>query len=233
MIDKFIKLISFFFISIFFFSYVRAQGVGVGISTYSIVLNGSILDYYTVTPKIINPSNYEIKVKVYFDCKNCVSDVKIFGYKMGEKIDDYRSYFTLDKDDITIPPQSYGDNAPEIRIIFSPKFITKKNLKIYTPEFFNFFVKVINKNYQNSLTIPYLALFIGEKNLNGLLIADVYESSFGTLGVTPSVGASLDMTAKGMPLSSFIILVLLIVLIIIFILNKFGFNFKKIFKRKK
>lgn len=196
------------------------QGVGVGISSYYVNISGSILDYYVSTIRIVNPSPYEIKVKVSFDCRNCNSDIKIFGLKVGESTLDYRSFFFFDKDDITIKPLSFENDAAAIKIIFSPKFLIKNNVRIFTPEAINFFIKLVNKKYENSFVIPFYTLFLGEKKILGLIVADVYASSFGEMGVTPSVGSNLEISARGMPYSSFVILCLLVLLIGIFIFRK-------------
>ncbi|MFH8093153.1 MAG: hypothetical protein QXM38_04375, partial [Candidatus Aenigmatarchaeota archaeon] len=133
---------------------------------------------------------------------------------------DHKSFFVFDKDDVTIQPNSFGEKAPSVKIIFAPKFLIKNSLKIYTPEAINFFIKIFNKKYGGSFTLPYYSLFIGEKKLTGLIVADVYASSFGSMGVTPSVGSSLEVNARGMPLSSFIILCLLVILTTIFVYKK-------------
>ncbi len=117
----------------------KTQGVGIGISTYSINISGSILDYYVTTIRLINPSPYEVSAKIYFDCKDCTKDINLFGRKIAEKTVDYKSFFTLDKYDITIPPMTFGNNAPPVKITFSPKFIVKNYLKIYTPRGHKFF----------------------------------------------------------------------------------------------
>jgi len=228
-----IKLYFLFFLLVLILPFVNSQGVGVGINTYSIVLDGSILDSYVVSPKLINPSTYEIKVKVYFDCRDCTTDVKLFGHKIAEKTIDYRSFFTIPQNDFTVPPMTYGESGPTIVIRFSPRFILKNHLKIYTPGFINFFLKVINKKYENSFSVPYFTLFLGERRIKGLLVADVYESNFGVMGVRPSVGSSLEMTARGMPVSSFIFLLILIILLVVLILRKVGFEPKHIFKKRK
>jgi len=199
-----------------------SQGVGIGIDTYLIVFNGTVFDSYTVSPRIINPSNYELKAKVYFECRNCVHEVRVLGYKLAEKVDDPNSYFVITRNDVTVPARSIGNNGIPVVILFSPHIITKKYLKVYTPEFLNFFIRLVDRKYDGSFTLPYFALFIGEKKLNGLLVADVYWSSFGSLGVTPSVGASLEMTAMGIPLSSFIFFVVIILLLVVFLLKKRG-----------
>jgi len=213
-------LIVFFLLSNFAAAQAASSGVGVGLSSNSITISGTLLDYYVSTLRVTNPSQYEIKVKIYFDCFDCTSDVKIFGKKIGEKTVDYRSFFNFDRDDITIAPFSLEKNAPAVKVIFSPKFFIKNELKLYTPEALNFFIKLLNKNYQNSFTLPYYSMFIGERKITGLVVADVYASSFGQMGVTPSVGSKLEMRARGMPLSSFILLLILAILIGILIYTK-------------
>jgi hypothetical protein len=210
-----------------------SQGVGVGINSYSITFNGTIFDSYTVSPRIINPSDYDIKVNTYFDCFNCVQDVKIFGFKIGEKIDDYNSYFKFDETDLFVPAKASGNEGTPVIIHFAPKFFLKKYFSMPTPRFLRFFIRLFDKDHSNIIKIPYFVPFIGEKHLKGLLAVDVYWSTFGEMGVTPSVGASLQMTAHGMPVSSFIFLVLLIILLILFILRKKGIELKDIPKKLK
>ncbi|MCX8179024.1 MAG: hypothetical protein N3D75_04330, partial [Candidatus Aenigmarchaeota archaeon] len=176
--------------------------------------------YYTANIRLTNPSPYEIQAKVYFDCKDCTTDVKIFGAKIGEKTIDYRSFFTLEKDDVKIAPFVTGNDGPAIKLTFSPKFILKNYLRIYTPDFINFFIKIVNKNYKNSFVIPYYSLFIGEKSFRGLIVADVYASSFGYMGVTPSVGSTIEIHATGMPVLSFVFLLVLLVLLVYFSYTK-------------
>lgn len=224
-----------FILIVLFFQFsklVNAQGVGVGLSTYSINISGSILDYYVFTIRVINPSPYEIKTRVYFECRDCTNEIKLFGKKIAEKTIDHRSFFTIDKDDLTVQPNSFGEKAQPVKIIFSPKFIVKNKLKVYTPEALNFFIRLINKKYENSFSLPYYSLFIGERKISGLIVADVYASSFGYMGVTPSVGSSLEVHAKGMPLSSFIILCILILLIALFIYKKITSSKEKKDKQK-
>ncbi|MEM5878648.1 MAG: hypothetical protein QXF12_07275 [Candidatus Aenigmatarchaeota archaeon] len=212
--------ISLIFILLLSITSVSAQGVGIGISTYYINITGSILDYYTTNIRLTNPSPYEIQAKVYFDCRDCTTDVKIFGAKIGEKTIDYRSFFTLDKDDVKIAPFVNGNDGPAIKLTFSPKFILKNYLRIYTPDFINFFIKIVNKNYKNSFVIPYYSLFIGEKSFKGLIVADVYASSFGYMGVTPSVGSTIEIHATGMPVLSFVFLLALLALLAYFSYTK-------------
>jgi len=205
----------------------QTQGVGIGISTYSLNISGSILDYYVTTVRILNPSDYEISAKIYFECKDCTREVRLFGKKIAETTIDYKSIFTLDKDDLKIPPRAYGEEAPPVKVTFSPKFITKNYLRVYTPEAINFFIRIINKKYENSFVIPYYSLFIGERRIQGLIVASVYASSFGSLGVTPSVGTNVEVNAKGMPLSSFLILLCLLALIIVYIVKRIKSRGKK------
>ncbi|OGI15268.1 hypothetical protein A3K63_05005 [Candidatus Micrarchaeota archaeon RBG_16_49_10] len=197
-----------------------SQGLGVGINSYSITFQGTIFDTFTVTPRIINPSEYQIKVKVSFDCANCVSNVTLFGNKIGEKIDEPRSYFTILDNDVTVGPRAMGADGAPVTLRFSPKVIVKKYFRFHTPEFLNFFVRVFDKDYGNTLTIPYYTMFVGQKHMTGLIVAEVYWSDFGPIGVAPSVGSSFDLKASGVPLSSLIFLILLLVLIVLLILRR-------------
>jgi hypothetical protein len=234
--DGLLSLAVLSFILLSFFPSAKSEGVGIGINTYSIVFNGSVFDTYTVSPRVINPSDYEVKARVFFDCFNCVQNVTVFGRNIAQKVDDHNSYFRFEQDDVTIPPATTGKDGIPVYIRFSPNLILKKYLTFRAPRFTDFFVRIFNKDYNGWVKIPYFTLFIGEKHLKGLMVADVYWSSFGKMGVTPSVGATLEMTARGMPLSSFVFLLLLLVLVILIILRKKGLNFKSIksrFRKKK
>lgn len=209
------------------------EGVGIGISTYSIVFKGSVFDSYTASPRITNPSQYEVTAEILFDCFNCEENITIFGYRIADKVDDHKSYFTFNTDDVTVSPMSIGQSGAPIFIHFSPKIIIKKDLKIYPPKTIGFFFKFIDKNYPGYVKVPYFTIFVGEKHLKGLLVAHVYESSFGKMGVTPSVGSSLSMYATGVPKSSFIFFVVIIILLILLIFRKKIFRIRRTHKKKK
>jgi hypothetical protein len=208
-----------------------SQGVGIGLNNYLFVFNGTIFDSYTVTTRVINPGDYEISARVSFECFNCVEPVEIFGHKIGDRIDDYNSYFTFETTNVTVPPKTRGQEGSPVIIYFSPKIITKKYFRFNTPEFLDFFINIFKRDYDGNVHIPYFSVFIGEKYIKGLLSAVVYSSSFGSMGVAPSVGAGVEMTAKGIPLGSFIFLVIVIVLVFLLIFRK-KFSGKKTIKHK-
>jgi hypothetical protein len=205
--------------SILFSSKAIAQ-VGVGITSYNIVLSGSIGDVRSYTVGIMNPSGYTTKVRVVFECIDCVSEVKIFGLKLFEKVEDPKQYFTFDKDVVTVPPYSTENNAAPVTIKFSPKLLIIKHLKFYTPEWLNFLVKVVNPKYDGSFQIPYPTLLIGKKELNGKLAAEVVSYNGATPGVMPSVAATMKVSAVGMPLGSLIFIILIILITIFLILRR-------------
>jgi hypothetical protein len=221
---KIAMMITFLFATLFLVQEVLAQGVGIGINTYRITLTGRIGDVYTPSIGIMNPSNYDIKARVYFDCRDCVSDIKIFGIKIAEDVEDPTEYFKLEKEEVYVPARTTETNAIPVSIHFAPKLVIKKYIKFYTPESLNFFIEYLNPKYGGSFSIPYFTLLIEEKKLNGLISADVVWSNFGPLGVTPSVGANLEMRAKGMPFGSFVLLVIVLILVIFLILRRIGFE---------
>ena len=213
------KAIIFLLIFFNFFSPVYAQ-VGVGITTYRITLLGSINEVYTQTIGIINPSPHKIKVKVAFECLNCEEPVHLFGLKLFEKLEDPAQYFTLDKEMVEVPPFTTETNAIPVSITFAPKILIRKYLKFYTPEWLNFYIRLANKGYLGSFSVPYFTLLIGKKELEGKFAADVLEYDGMKPGVIPSVAAHLNMTAYGMPFESFLFLVLAISVAIFLILRK-------------
>jgi hypothetical protein len=200
-------------------SNIFAQGVGVGINTYSITLRGGLGDSYTSNIGIMNPSVHDIKVKVYFDCRDCIKEKKIFGYKYAEKIDDPTQYFKLSTGEVLVPGNTPATNAVPVSISFAPKLFVIKHIRFFTPGSINFFIHYIDKHYSGGFTLPYPTLLIGKKQMNGIIVADVVWSSFGPLGVTPSVGSTLAMTATGMPVSSFIIILIALIIIIFLIIK--------------
>jgi len=209
-------MIKCFFAIIFFLLFTSSclsQGVGIGLSSLYVRLRSGIGSTVSSTVDVINPSPYSIKARVYFDCTSCVKDVKLFGIKIGESIEDPYQLISLDKKEVDIPPFSMKKGAP-ITITLTPKLIIFKNLKIYTPEGVNFYVKLLNRNYPGYFLIPYPYLIIGTHNINGTLTAEVISSSFGYIGVRPAVGSTTEIYVEGMPLSSFILLVVAILLVL-------------------
>ena len=226
------KLVIFTLLLFLFVPKTLAQ-VGVGITTYRITLRGSVGDVYTPTIGIMNPSDYTTKVKVVFECSNCISEVKLFGVKLFEDIEIPSEYFTLDKEVVDVPPHTMSNSPIKITIKFAPKLLVKKNLKFYTPDWINFFIKGLNPHYDGSFTIPYYTLLVGKKELEGKLSANVIKYEGGPLGVMPSVAATLTMTAYGMPLGSLILIIIAIIIIVFLILKRiFKFKITKIFKIK-
>jgi len=204
----------------FFIQFSFAQGgVGVGISSMYITLTASIGRPVSSTVGIINPSKYDAKVKLTFDCVTCTKDAKIFGIKIGEIIEDPYQVLSLDRDEVYVRAFTTGDGLP-ITLTVNPKLIWIKKLRIYTPESINFYLRLINKRYKNYFDIPYPALLVGTHKIQGTLTAEVIWSSFGTLGVRPAVGASTWITLIGMPVGSLILLIVGIILIIVAIFRK-------------
>jgi hypothetical protein len=56
--------------------------------------------------------------------------------------------------------------------------------------------------------------------MDGLVMFDVVASTFGYMGVAPSVAATLEMHAIGMPLGSFIFLLIIIAVVAYFVFKK-------------
>jgi hypothetical protein len=218
--------------------YSLAQPVGVGITSYSIPLRGSVGDVYNINFGIINPSGYTTRVIVYPECDNCISEVKLFGVKLFYDEEILDQYFTLDKSTVTVPPHTTEQNAVPITIRFAPKLLIKKNLIFYTPEWLNFFIRYFNKDYNGSFKIPYFALFVGTRDFKGRIAAEVISYDGMTPGVVPSVASALEVHVRGMPFGSFVLLMLVVILIIFLILRRIGFQriklaLAKIVKRKK
>jgi hypothetical protein len=210
--------------------------VGVGITSYRINLEGKVGQEYVQSIGIMNPSAYTTTVRVKFECGNCVEEVKIFGWKLFEKVEKPTEYFTLDKEVVEVPPNTDEHTAVPVKIVFRPKLFVFKEMKFYTPEWLNFFIQSVNPSYGGSFSIPYVTFLVGGKQLSGAITADVVGYAGGPLGVIPSVAATLEMKAYGMPLGSFIFLVLIILVILSVILYKnrkrIAGLYHKIFKKK-
>jgi len=212
-------LIFLLFSLLYIFPPVYAQ-LGVGITTYRITLLGNVGEVYIIPLGVMNPSSYTTKVHVVFECLNCEEPVYLFGLKLFEKVEDPSQYFTLDKEMIEVPPNTNADNAIPVQITFTPRLLIRKYLKFYTPEWLNFYIRLVNKGYPGSFSVPYFTLLIGKKELEGKVAADVLEYDGMRPGVIPSVAAHLNMTAYGMPFESFLFLVLAISVAIFLILRK-------------
>jgi hypothetical protein len=231
---KRIEILAYLFLFIFLLIPISKAQVGVGITSYRIDMKGNIGEAYTYTLGIMNPSSYTTNVKISFECLDCVSEVKLFGIKLFEKVEIPEQYFKIDKNLVSVPPYTNENNAVPVTIKFSPKFLITKNLRFYTPEWLNFFVKLVNKNYDGKFEIPYLTLLIGKKELSGKFVADVVSYNGITPGVMPSVAATLTMSAKGMPVGSFIFLVIIILILIFLVLRRTGIiKLENYFKKSK
>lgn len=227
---KSIVLLIFFLL--FFIGKCESQ-VGVGITTYRIELRGSIGESYTYTIGIMNPSSQTTTVNINFECLNCISEVKIFNTTIFEKIDDVREYFTIDKEIVEVPGYTNENNAVPVSIKFAPKILIKKYLKFYTPEWIDFFIKIFKKDYKGSFSVPYYTIFIGKKEIEGKLAADVIGYAGGVLGVRPSVAATLTMTAYGMPLMSFLIVLVVIIYGVYLIAKRYKERFLALLKKTR
>ncbi len=216
---------------------VYSQGVAIGINNYLLKIPIQVNSYNVAYIGIVNPSPYDLKVRVYFDCDTCVSDFKIFGVKIGESIEIPSQYFTLEKTDVFIPNNTRGVGIP-VAIHLHPRLILMKKLRIYTPESINFLVKLINPKYQGKIEIPYLTLLIGNREIKGRIVVDAYWSSFGAMGVSPAIASVFELYVKGMPLGSFLIIITIFFAILILILYKCRrklskFKIKRLRRRKK
>jgi len=201
-----------FLIAIFLLSFliyappsVGQAGIGIGLSSMYVIMNGKLGESMTTTVGVINPSPYDLKARVYFDCTNCRRDIYFFGHKIGEVIEDPYQLISLDKQEVYVPANTMGGGVP-VTITLTPKLILIKQFRFGLPEAISFFVRLLNKNFDGTISIPYPSLVIGEHKLEGKVSADMIWSSFGNLGVRPAVGATAEFSYKGMPLSSFILL---------------------------
>ncbi len=222
------------FLLLFLFSITLIQSpyaqVGIGVNNYHLEFEASVGSYRLAYIGVINPSPYDVKAKVYFECDNCVSDVKIFGRKIGEKIFD-TSYITLDKDDVYVKAHTTGAGIPvEIRV--APRLILINKIKLFTPESLNFLVRMLNPKYKGYVTIPYPALFLGERKIDGRVVVNAYWSSYGPMGVSPAVASIVKIRLKGMPVGSLILLLIGISLVGLYLWKKI-YPKAKYFKIKK
>ena len=202
-----------------------------------ITLTASIGRPISSTVGIINPSKYDAKVKLTFDCVTCTKDAKIFGIKIGEIVENPYQVLSLDKEEVYVPAYTTGDGLP-VTLTVNPKLIWIKKLRIYTPESINFLVKLINPKYQGKIEIPYLTLLIGNREIKGRIVVDAYWSSFGAMGVSPAIASVFELYVKGMPLGSFLIIITIFFAILILILYKCRrklskFKIKRLRRRKK
>jgi hypothetical protein len=211
-------------------------GSAIGVNNYHIQLAANLGDILTAGIGVFNPSDYEENVTVYAECDNCVSDAKIFGFTVGSIRQDIYQFVSLSKREMTLPPRTTADSAPIVWVVVNPKLLNIQYFGVTTPDSINFFIRLINPKYGNGFEIPYPAFFIGEKEFRGRVSFDVVSSSFGPLGVAPSIATTLLVKVKGMPLGSFIlILAALIIAILLIVKRKYGLRriCSSIFRRKK
>jgi hypothetical protein len=221
-------LLAFF---ILFFPTVLSQGLGLGISNYHIELAAGLGESVTNGMGIFNPSPYEETVKIYIECDNCVSDAKLFGYKIGEKREDIYQYVSLSNKSFTIRPNTGADASSIAWVSVTPKILLIRHFVISTPDSITFFIKSINKKYDGKLDIPYPALFIGEKKFDGRVSVDVVSSTFPNAAVMPSVAATLKVESRGMPFGSFVLILLAVAIVVFLIVRRLYLSKKSLIKK--
>jgi len=213
---------------------VGQAGIGIGLSSMYVIMNGKLGESMSTTVGVINPSPYDLKARVYFDCTNCKKDVYIFGHKIGEIVEDPYQLISLDKQEVYVPANTMGTGIP-VTITLTPKLILIKEFRFWLPKSLTFLVKLFNKNFDGAISVPYPSLLLETKTLEGRIIASVFWSSFGAAGVTPAVSSTYIAKIEGMPVGTLIILIIGFALVVFFLLRKrkkiFYFVFK--FKGKK
>lgn len=213
-----------------------AQGVAIGINNYLLKIYIPVNSYRISYIGVTNPSPYDLRAKIYFDCDTCVSDLKLFGFRIGETLEIPSQYFTIGKKDVFVPNHTLA--GIPIPIYIHPKLLLIKKLRVRTPDSINFLVQLLNPRYQGKIDISYPTLLIGNKLIKGRIVVNVYWSSFGGMGVSPAVASVFELHVKGMPLGSFLTLLLaFFTLLLLFFYKlrgktlKFKFGLKR--KRKK
>ena len=233
-------LLTFFLFLILLSKLALSEGIGLGITNYHLEVSASVGESRVSYVGIINPSNYDLKAKIYFDCTNCKHDVKLFGYKIGEIVEDPYQIISIDKQEVYVPANTISGGVP-VTITLTPKLILIKQFRFELPEALAFFIRLWDRNFTGKVSIPYPTLIIGGHRLEGTITADLFWSSFGALGVRPSVGSTAIFTYKGMPLSSFILLLVGVGILIYVITRKLkiirkikpGKKREKLLKEKK
>lgn len=207
------------------------QGLGLGINNYHISLIAGLGETNTNGIGIFNPSPYEEDVKISVECYNCVSDVKIFGVKVAENREDIYQYVSLTKTEAKIPAFTTAAAGYPVTVSLSPRLFVTKYLRVFTPDAINFFLKMAIPSYSNYFDLPYPSLLLGEEQFHGGVAINVVSSTFGTIGVFPSVASTLELKVIGMPWGSFILLLLALIVAVLLVLRKKGV-LKKIHLRK-
>jgi hypothetical protein len=223
------KLVSLFILCflVIFLSFPEVlAGVGIGMGPPKLDLKANAQTSYSIGLILYNPGDYDIKVRLTFDCENCEEKVYLFGWYLGRIKEDYTQFFTFEPQEVYVTNGTTPESAVYSYLKVHPSLFVKKEFIISTPEEINFLVRAINPSYKGEFSIPYYTLLLNEKEIKGGITATAVWSSFGPMGAAPAVGSYLTLNIKGMPLGSLILIIVAIVIIIVGILWKFG-----IFKR--
>ena len=214
---KILSIFLFIFLTFNFFSFVKAD-VGIGMGPSRLSLDANVGNSYSFNIVIFNPGDYDVKAKLNVDCKTCLLNYTLFGWKIGDVNEDYKQFFKFVPDDVFIRNHTGVDDGAGITVYVTPNLWLKKDLILTTPDSLNFLIKSINKGYTGKFSIPYYTLLIGEKNIKAQISASSYWSTFGEMGTIAAVGAPLNLHITGMPFGSLVILIVLFLLIISVIL---------------
>ena len=195
------------------FSYVNAA-VGIGMGPSRLSLEATIGKSYSFDIVVFNPGDYDVKAKLKVNCKTCLSNFTLFGWKIADVEEDYQQFFRFVPDDVYIRNHTSSGSGVGITVYVTPDLWIKKDLIFTTPESINFLVKQVKPDYPGRFEIPYYTLLIGDKRIKAQVSASSYWSTFGAMGTTAAVGAPLDLHIVGMPMGSLIILIVIFLLII-------------------
>ena len=226
-------ILLFIFLAFNSFTFAKAD-VGIGMGPSRLSLNANVGNSYNFDIVVFNPGDYDVKAKLNVDCKTCLSNYTLFGWKIGEVNEDYQQFFNFVPNDVFIRNHTGVDDGVGITVYVTPNIWLKKDLIFITPESLNFLIKSINKGYTGKFSIPYYTLLLGEKNMKAQISASSYRSTFGAMGTIAAVGAPLDLHITGMPFGSLVILIvifLLIISVILIIIFKKTSLFPKLFQK--
>ena len=197
-------------------------GVGIGMGPTRFTLSTSIGKPYSVTGIFYNPGDYDVIAKIEFQCENCDYEASFLGWHIGRVREEYRQFFRFDPEEVYLSNNTGPDSATPVTIHITPSMLVRKDLVITTSEDINFLIRGINPNYKGEFSIPYYTLLIGDKFIKGSVTASAVWSTFGSMGAVPAVGASLELSIKGMPLGSLIIILLLVLIVIVLTVWRVG-----------
>ena len=198
------KVLLFLFFLLFLPDLTLSQ-VSIGITNYHIEDTVRIGQYYTRYIGVVNPGSYDVEVEVYFDCDNCKQPLTFLGNKIGEVKEIPEQYFRIGKDRLYVPNRT-AEPGKIIPIYVTPKLLILKEAKIYTPESINFLLRVLSPSYPGYFSFLYPSLLIGSKNIKGRIVVSVTKSTFGSMGVTPAIACTFNLTIIGMPLGSLLLI---------------------------